>query len=171
MVCSYFFLLCWWLEILFFFLAIITYFHSLQLMSKACVFSSGYSVEVDNSVQVWTNLFYTSSRRWKTMIHYSSLNLPWWNFGCCFFFSFFLVSFFFYSCEKRAEKQHTRDAHLVLHSSFSWLFIRRRGRLRRRWMFLRTTRGTHSTCRFGAVVSREELLIDFWLLTFPQNFL
>lgn len=62
--------------------------------------------------------------------------------------------------EKKSRRIHTRDAHLVLHGSSSWLFIRRRGRLCRRWMFLRTTRGTRSPCRFGAVVSWMEILID-----------
>lgn len=74
-----------------------------------------------------------------------------------------------HGCEKRSRRIHTRDAHLVLHGSFSWLFIRRRGRLRRRWMFLRTTRGTRSTCRFCAVVSWMEILIDFGSTIFSRT--
>lgn len=62
---------------------------------------------------------------------------------------------------KEEQNSHQRDAHLVFHGSSSWLFIRRRGRLCRRWMFLWTTRGTCSTFRFSAVVSWVELLIDF----------
>lgn len=73
-----------------------------------------------------------------------------------------------YGCEK-SRRIHTRDAHLVLHGSFSWLFIRRRGRSCRRWMFLRTTRGTRSTCRFCAVVSWMEILIDFGSTTFSRT--
>lgn len=40
----------------------------------------------------------------------------------------------------------------------------------RRWMFLQTTRGTHSTCRFCAVVSWLELLIDFGSAIFPRTY-
>ncbi len=71
-------------------------------------------------------------------------------------------------CEK-SRRIHARDAHLVLHGSFSWLFIRRRGRSCRRWMFLRTTRGTRSTCRFCAVVSWMEILIDFGSTIFSRT--
>lgn len=73
-----------------------------------------------------------------------------------------------YGYEKKEQNTHQRDAHLVLHGSSSWLFIRRRGRLCRRWMFLRTTRGTRSTCRFSAVVSWMELLIDFGSTIFSR---
>lgn len=79
-----------------------------------------------------------------------------------------LVFVLFHMAMKEEQNSHQRDAHLVLHGSSSWLFIRRRGRLCRRWMFLWTTRGTCSTCRFSAVVSWVELLIDFGSTIFSR---
>lgn len=73
-----------------------------------------------------------------------------------------------YGCESRAG-ECTPEMHSVLHGSFSWLFISRRGRLCRRWMFLRTARGTRSTCRFCAVVSWMEILIDFGSAIFSRT--
>lgn len=78
-----------------------------------------------------------------------------WNLWWC------ILGFVFFHMVKKSRRIHTRGEHLVKHGSCSWLFIRRRGRLCRRWMFLRTTRGTRRTCRFCAVVSWMELLIDF----------
>lgn len=70
---------------------------------------------------------------------------------------------------EQSRGMYTRDVHSVLHGSFSWLFISRRGRLCRRWMFLRTARGTRSTCRFCAVVSWMEILIDFGSAIFSRT--
>lgn len=78
-----------------------------------------------------------------------------------------LAIFVAFGCGKMSKIKHTSDAHLGLHCSFSWLFIRSCGRSCRRWMFLRTTRGTHSTCKFRAVVSEMVVGIDkFWLKSF-----
>ena len=56
----------------------------------------------------------------------------------------------------------------MLHCRSSWLFISRRGCRCRRWMFLWTSEGMHSTCRFSAVVSWTLLLIELGRIIFSK---
>lgn len=112
----------------------------------------------DVLISVWSFSF--SSFSFGSSHRYSSCLYTW---TCDRKDSLFLLCFVSLLWQNEQGKL-IKDALLVLHNSFSWLWIRRRGWLCRRWMFLQTTRGTRSICRFCAMMRWMELLIDFsWL--------
>lgn len=72
---------------------------------------------------------------------------------------------------KKKKKARAGEKCTVLHGCSSWLFIRRCGRQCRRWMFLRTSEGMHSTCRFSAAVSWMLLLKELGSTIFSRSLL